>query len=99
MQYVTIEVKTQRREVNPFTIRINALDFRDLQDRVARPISVLPNIKFHRTVMEQFVDTFREIVEKNPKYSTDQVRKLFANFCYLKNIFLAIRSVYRMPAD
>lgn len=73
VQYITIEVKPQRPNVNPFTIRINALDFKDLQDRVARPISVAPNVKFHKTIMEQFVDTFKELVEKNPKYATNQV--------------------------
>lgn len=73
VQYITIEVKSQRRDVSPFTIRINALDFKDLQDRVARPISISPNVKFHKTILEQFVDTFKELVEKNPKYATNQV--------------------------
>lgn len=97
IQYVTIEVKPQRRDVNPFTIRINALDFKDLQDRVSRPISVLPNVKFHKTIVEQFVETFKEIVEKNPKYSTNQVSTtiiiMFFNFDFVIK-FLAIRPMY-----
>lgn len=40
VQFVNISVKPTRNGVKNFTIRINSLDFKDLQDRVNRPITV-----------------------------------------------------------
>lgn len=73
VQYVNIEVKSSRECVTPFIIRLNALDFRDLQDRVARTITVLPNVIFHKSLMDKFVDTFKEVIVENPRYITQQV--------------------------
>jgi len=56
-----------------FDIRLNALDFKDLQDKVSRPIIVLQNITFHRTLLDRFIDTFKEEVNRNPFYDTAQV--------------------------
>jgi hypothetical protein len=39
-QFVNIEVKPTRVGIRSFKIRINSLDFKDLQDRVNRPITV-----------------------------------------------------------
>lgn len=57
-----------------FDIRLNALAFEDLQDKVSRPIVILQNITFHRTLLDRFIDTFKEEVNKNPLYETAQVR-------------------------
>jgi len=56
-----------------FDIRLNALDFKDLQDKVSRPIAVLHNITFHRTLLDRFIDVFKEEVNKNPFYDTTEV--------------------------
>lgn len=73
-QYLNIEVKSSRQGINTFIIRINASDFKDLKDRVARTIIILPNVKFHQSVMDQFVDVFKETIKKNPTYETTQVK-------------------------
>lgn len=67
-QYLDIEVKSGRQNVESFIIRINATDFKDLEDRIARDITILPNVKFHKTVIEQFVDVFKETIKNNPRY-------------------------------
>lgn len=72
-QFINIEVKSSRLNVAPFTIRINALDFKDLQDRVARTITVLPEVKFHKTLVDQFIDAFKEVIQDNPRILTNQV--------------------------
>lgn len=72
VQFLNIEVKSSRPNVVPFDIRINATDFKDLQDRVTRIITILPNVKFHKTVIEQFVDIFKETVQQNPKYEVNE---------------------------
>lgn len=73
VQFINIEVKSSRSGAKPFTVRINALDFRDFQDRVARRISILPGVKFHKTLIDQFIDAFKETIKNNQTYVTDQV--------------------------
>lgn len=73
-QYLNIEVKSSRQGIDTFIIRINASDFKDLKDRVARTITILPTVKFHQSVLDQFVDVFKETIKKNPTYETTQVK-------------------------
>lgn len=72
VQFINIQVKPTRAMAEAFDIRLNALDFKDLQDKVSRPITVLQNIKFHRTLLDRFIDTFKEEVNRNPFYDTAQ---------------------------
>lgn len=67
-QFVNIEVKPTRANVRKFKIRINSLDFRDLQDRVNRPITVLSSVSFHTTIIDRFVNVFNEEIKNNPRY-------------------------------
>ncbi|XP_065074846.1 E3 ubiquitin-protein ligase TM129 [Ochlerotatus camptorhynchus] len=68
VQYVNIAVKPTREGIREFSIRINALDFKDLQDRISRPITILSSVKFHRSVLDRFVDVFKDQVAQNPIY-------------------------------
>lgn len=68
VQFVNIQVKPTRDGVRSFSIRINSLDFKDLQDRINRPIVVLSSVKFHTSLIDRFVDVFVAEIEKNPKY-------------------------------
>ncbi|KAG7190384.1 hypothetical protein KM043_006492 [Ampulex compressa] len=72
VQFINIEVKPTRAGAEPFNIRLNALDFKDLQDKISRPITVLQNITFHKTLLDRFIDTFKEQVKENPCYATAQ---------------------------
>jgi hypothetical protein len=62
-----------------YVVRLNALDFRDLQDKVSHPITVLQNVTFHHTLTDRFLDAFREQVAENPVYETSQVSCKSAN--------------------
>lgn len=66
--HIILQVKPTRAMAKAFDIRLNALDFKDLQDKVSRPIIVLQNITFHRTLLDRFIDTFKEEVNRNPFY-------------------------------
>lgn len=79
VQFINIEVKSTRASVAPFFIRLNALDFKDLQDRWARPIVVLPNVVFQVTLLDRFVDAFKEQIKLNQIYETNQVIQI----CYI----------------
>ncbi|XP_023248642.1 E3 ubiquitin-protein ligase TM129-like [Copidosoma floridanum] len=72
VQYVNIEVTPTRPGARSFDIRLNALDFKDLQDRVTRPIVVLDSVVFHRTLLDRFIDTFKDQVGKNREFETAQ---------------------------
>ncbi|ENN78050.1 E3 ubiquitin-protein ligase TM129 [Dendroctonus ponderosae] len=68
-QFCNIEVQSAR--VGSFIIRINALDFRNLKDKLSRRMQlVLPN-SFSKSITEQFMEVFRETVNENPRYSTN----------------------------
>ena len=56
-----------------FLYRCNALDFKDLEDRMQRPIIILQDVTFHRSRLDQFIDVFRQQVELNPRYTPIQV--------------------------
>lgn len=73
MQYVSIQVKPIREGVSEFGIRIKSTDFKILQDRLSRPIEILQSVKFHATVLDKFIEVFREEVEKNPRVSVNTV--------------------------
>ncbi|CAG2061342.1 unnamed protein product, partial [Timema podura] len=72
-QFLNIEVKSFVPNTKSFNIRLNALDFKDLQDKVNRPINVLQNITFHRTLTDRFLDAFKEQVVQNVLHETSQV--------------------------
>lgn len=67
-----------RSAVEAFNIRLNALDFKDLQDKVSRPIIIPQNITFHKTLLDRFISTFKEEADKNAVYSTAEVSSVAA---------------------
>lgn len=70
IQYLNIEVKSSRPSVEPFIIRINSENFLNLQDRLTRTINVMPDVKFHKNILERFVDVFKENMKENPRYES-----------------------------
>lgn len=68
-QYVNIQVKPTRPGVKNFSLRINSLDFKDLQDRINRPIVVLSSVKFHTSLIDRFIEVFENEVKLNNRYT------------------------------
>lgn len=62
-----------RAGVAEFMIRINALEFKSLQDRMLRPITILDGVTFNKTVIDRFVEVFKQQIEQNPRYKTSEV--------------------------
>lgn len=73
IQFVDILVKPTRADVPEFLIRINALDFKTLQDRMLRPITILDGVKFNKTIIDRFIDVFIHQIRLNPVYSSTAV--------------------------
>lgn len=74
IQFVNIKVKPTRAGVKEFLIRINALDFKSLQDRMQRPITILDGVNFNKSVIDRFIEVFKEHIDMNPRYKTVEVR-------------------------
>lgn len=70
IQIVNIQVKPIREGVPDFSIRINSMEFKTLQDRINRPIHILDSVKFHTSTVDKFIEVFREEVDKNPPFRT-----------------------------
>lgn len=85
---IVFQVRPARATAEAFDIRLNALDFKDLQDKITRPIIILENITFHKTLLERFINTFKEEANKNPVYSTAQVLNIITVNCSIMyNLF------------
>ncbi|KAL5284590.1 TMEM129 family protein [Megaselia abdita] len=78
VQMLSIKVTSLRPEVKEFRIRINASEFENLQDRLSRPITISSDIQLHKTVMDRFIEVFKDQVSQNPTYATD----LTADQCF-----------------
>ena len=72
VQFINIQVKPTRTGAESFDIRLDALDFKNLQDKILRPIVILQNITFHKTLLERFIDNFKEQVQENPFYECSE---------------------------
>lgn len=70
---MNIRVKPTRAGVSEFMIRINALDFKTLQDRMLRPITILDGVTFNKTVIDRFIEVFKQQISLNPTYNADEV--------------------------
>ena len=59
-----------------YILRLNSLEYQNLQDKVRGPIQNIENIHIYKSITERFVEVFKEEVEKNPRTTVDEVRKL-----------------------
>ncbi|KAF4533133.1 hypothetical protein B566_EDAN007944 [Ephemera danica] len=71
-QFLNLEVKSVRRGISPFQLRLNAFHFKDLQDKILQPIANIGNVTFPRTLSDRFLEAFQEQVEKNIVYTTNE---------------------------
>ncbi|XP_075228942.1 transmembrane protein 129 isoform X2 [Lycorma delicatula] len=76
VQYLNIEVKTTRNGAENFNIRCNALDYKDLEEKIRRPITVLQDVRFHRSRIDIFLEVFRGVVEQNPPFVATQAPEM-----------------------
>uniref|UniRef100_A0A1B6JS75 Uncharacterized protein n=1 Tax=Homalodisca liturata TaxID=320908 RepID=A0A1B6JS75_9HEMI len=68
-QFLNIKVNcTPHRENYTFYIRINVLDFKDLQGILRKRVIIPRNVTFYRSIADQFLDVFKEHVNQNPYY-------------------------------
>ena len=66
------QVTNRRPEISSFTIRVNALEYKNLQDKIRGSIQNQENITIFRTVSERFVEVFRETVAENGRVAVTE---------------------------
>ncbi|XP_053600604.1 uncharacterized protein LOC128669661 isoform X2 [Plodia interpunctella] len=76
IQYINIEVIPSRDDVKRFTFRISTAALRDLQPRLVNPVRVPEHISLLPTLIERFVNVFKQHIEQNPVYYVDQELEL-----------------------
>lgn len=71
VQYLHLRIKpTIRRDLKPFHARILSTEFKELKDATRTTIITLPNVNILQSVDELFLRAFREQVNKNEVYYT-----------------------------
>ncbi|XP_045459913.1 E3 ubiquitin-protein ligase TM129 [Melitaea cinxia] len=76
VQYVNIEVIPTRDDIEKFSFRISTTSLRELQPRLDRAVRVPENISLLPTLIERFIEVFKQHIEENPVYITDQELEL-----------------------
>ena len=71
-QFVNINVSSVNNHCKDFVIRLNVTDYNDLTAKIQAPILNLRNIVFQQSVSDRFEMVFREEVEKNGTYVSEQ---------------------------
>lgn len=68
VQFVHIDVVSINQNIPPFSIRLNALDYRDLKEKLQTPVRNARNIVIRQSLSEQFLHAFAEQVSLNPVF-------------------------------
>ncbi|RVE41740.1 hypothetical protein evm_013617 [Chilo suppressalis] len=72
IQYVNIEAIPSHDDIDRFSFRISTTALRDLQPRLTHPVRVPEHLSLLPTLIERFVNVFKQHVEQNPVYYVDQ---------------------------
>nr|XP_022346006.1 E3 ubiquitin-protein ligase TM129-like [Crassostrea virginica] len=65
VQFLKFNVVSINPKLKPFSIRLNALEYRDLKDKLTTPIVNARNIVIKQSLSDQFLDAFRHQVNLN----------------------------------
>ncbi|KHN72874.1 Transmembrane protein [Toxocara canis] len=68
-QFVDIEVRSMSNKIKPFIIRIRAESFRDMRDKLNKPIGVAREVVLRQSLSDRFVEAFLEQISTNPTFS------------------------------
>lgn len=76
VQYVNIDVIPGRRNVSKFSFRVTTLTLRELQPRLAQPVMVPDHLTLQPSLVERFINVFKQHVESNPPFLVNDVSSL-----------------------
>ncbi|KAH3790038.1 E3 ubiquitin-protein ligase TM129-like [Dreissena polymorpha] len=68
VQFIHIEVKRVHEHLSPFTLRLNALDYKDLKEKLQTPVRNAQQIVIRQTLSEQFLHAFAEEISINQPF-------------------------------
>lgn len=82
VQYVRIEAIPTDDDVTRFSFRLSTAQLRELQPRLHHPVRVPEHLALMPTLIERFVNVFKQYVDQNPVHYVDQV---WYNLCNLSH--------------
>lgn len=65
-QILSVKVTSVREGTRPFTIRVDAGRYTEIQDHLDRPMRRLPHVQVQASLAEQFLAELRRVVRDNP---------------------------------
>lgn len=68
VQYINIHVRSIDSRTEPFKIRLNAVEYNDLKEKIRGPIRVARDVVIHQTLSDRFLQVFAEQVNLNAPY-------------------------------
>uniref|UniRef100_A0A1I7W5T9 Transmembrane protein n=2 Tax=Loa loa TaxID=7209 RepID=A0A1I7W5T9_LOALO len=75
-QFISISVKSTTQRFEPFVIRVRTDSFRDLRNKLDKPIAMAREIVLKQSLNERFVEAFTQQIALNPKYDYDEPERL-----------------------
>ncbi|KAK3095449.1 hypothetical protein FSP39_014806 [Pinctada imbricata] len=72
VQYLNFTVQGINPKLQPFTIRLNAFEFRDLKDKLSSPVRNARNIVIKQSLSDQFLEAFRQHISSNTVFRLPQ---------------------------
>uniref|UniRef100_A0A915PR73 Transmembrane protein 129 n=1 Tax=Setaria digitata TaxID=48799 RepID=A0A915PR73_9BILA len=75
-QFISISVKSTTQRFKPFVIRVRAESFRDLRNKLDKPIAMAREVVLKQSLNERFVEAFTQQITLNPKYDYHEPERL-----------------------
>ncbi|MCP9266131.1 Transmembrane protein [Dirofilaria immitis] len=67
-QFISICIKSTTQRFEPFVIRVRAESFRDLRNKLDKPIALAREVVLKQSLNERFVEAFTQQIGLNPRY-------------------------------
>ncbi|OZC09229.1 hypothetical protein X798_03773 [Onchocerca flexuosa] len=75
-QFISICVKSTTQRFEPFHIRVRAESFRDLRNKLDKPIAMAREVVLKQSLNERFVEAFTQQIALNQKYDYGEPERL-----------------------
>ncbi|KAM3726516.1 E3 ubiquitin-protein ligase [Dirofilaria immitis] len=75
-QFISICIKSTTQRFEPFVIRVRAESFRDLRNKLDKPIALAREVVLKQSLNERFVEAFTQQIGLNPRYDYGEPERL-----------------------
>ncbi|CAD5113916.1 DgyrCDS3075 [Dimorphilus gyrociliatus] len=68
LQLLIIDVKPSNSNLKSFKLHLKSTDYKDLNDKLQKPVRMTQNVVIHQTISDRFLSTFRQEILSHDKY-------------------------------